>query len=171
MPFKDPKKYKQYQAEYRLKNKDRKCETDKKYRQENKEKIKKTKQKYYLENKELINKKNLDTYYKNKDQWFPTRQKYSKERRDNQRKILLERLGGKCAHPGCNETKNLQFDHIDPKTKSFVISTYLSCSMEKLIPEVDKCQLLCPKHHLEKTCMEEHWKEMERNELGQFKQN
>ena len=169
MPYKDPQKRKEYIKEYRQKNKEAIKKNRQEYHQKNKERIKEVKQKYYLKNKEDINKKNSKNYYNNKDKWFSTRQKYSKERRDDHREILIERLGGKCSHPGCNETENLQFDHKDPKTKSFCISTYLGCSMETLIPEVDKCQLLCPKHHLEKSFMEEHWKELERNELGQFK--
>ncbi len=169
MPYKDPQKRKEYLKEYGQKNKEAIKKRNQEYHQKNKERIKEVNQKYYLKNKEYIDNKNKKYYEKNKDKILLITNKHGKELRDKNRKILMERLGGKCAHPECNETKKLQFDHVDPKTKSFNISSHLGCSMKKLIPEVDKCQLLCPKHHLEKSLIEEHWKELERNELGQFK--
>lgn len=72
-----------------------------------------------------------------------------KKRRDDRQAVLVEHMGGVCSHPNCNETKNLQFDHIDPMTKSHNINR--QDSYEKSFEELKKCQLLCPKHHLEKT--------------------
>jgi hypothetical protein len=65
------------------------------------------------------------------------------------REILIEKLGGKCVECGCTET--LQFDHIDPSTKSFNIATGYTKPKEVLLEEVAKCQLLCNKCHIEKT--------------------
>ena len=73
------------------------------------------------------------------------RRQYTRERRQNRRKILIEHLGGKCK--GCGTTENLQFDHLDRTQKSFTIAKCLDYSMEKLIAEVDKCQLLCYNCH------------------------
>ena len=68
------------------------------------------------------------------------------------RKQIIEQLGGVCSHPNCNCIENLQLDHINPLEKSFSISERISTwDIKKLQPEIDKCQLLCPKHHLEKT--------------------
>jgi len=75
----------------------------------------------------------------------------NKKRRDERKKFLLEHLGNVCSNPNCNETKNLQFDHINPLEKSFSPSWNLHKSLDELIKETDKCQLLCPKCHLEKT--------------------
>ena len=72
-----------------------------------------------------------------------------KERRDDRRAVLIEHMGGVCSHSNCNETERLQFDHIDPMTKSHNINP--QDSYEKSFKELEKCQLLCPKHHLEKT--------------------
>jgi hypothetical protein len=65
------------------------------------------------------------------------------------REILIEKLGGKCTECGCTET--LEFDHIDPSTKSFNIAAGYTKPKEVLLAEVAKCQLLCNKCHIEKT--------------------
>ena len=65
---------------------------------------------------------------------------------------IIEQLGGVCSHPNCNCTENLEFDHVNPLEKEYNISERISTwDISKLQPEIDKCQLLCPKHHLEKT--------------------
>lgn len=66
-------------------------------------------------------------------------------RRQERRKILIEHLGGKCC--GCGTTENLQFDHLDRTQKSFNIGKCLDHSLEKLVAEADKCQLLCYNCH------------------------
>ena len=65
------------------------------------------------------------------------------------REILIEKMGGKCVECGCTET--LEFDHIDPSTKSFNIAAGYTKPKETLLAEVAKCQLLCNKCHIEKT--------------------
>jgi len=65
------------------------------------------------------------------------------------REILIEKMGGKCVECVCTET--LEFDHIDPSTKSFNIAAGYSKPKEDLLAEVAKCQLLCNKCHIEKT--------------------
>jgi hypothetical protein len=65
------------------------------------------------------------------------------------REILIEKLGGKCVECGCTET--LEFDHIDPSTKSFNISAGYHKPKEVLEEELAKCQLLCNKCHIEKS--------------------
>ena len=65
------------------------------------------------------------------------------------REILIEKMGGKCVECGCTEI--LEFDHIDPSTKSFNIAAGYTKPKETLLAEVAKCQLLCNKCHIEKT--------------------
>ena len=88
-------------------------------------------------------------YKKNKERILDKTNKQYKERREQ----LIEQLGGKCVgyKKVCGVTENLQFDHKDPRTKSFTIAPKLTSSIEVLYEEVDKCQLLCPDCHLEKT--------------------
>lgn len=51
-------------------------------------------------------------------------------------------LGGKCVR--CGATERLEFSHLDPATKSFVIAKRaVGVSEAKLQAELQKCQLLC----------------------------
>ena len=74
---------------------------------------------------------------------------YRKKRKEKNRTLCLKRLGGKCKV--CGTTSNLEFDHRDPNTKLFKIGSGLSYCLEKLFEEVDKYDLLCKQHHIEKT--------------------
>lgn len=61
-------------------------------------------------------------------------------------------LGGACTQ--CCTTEALDFDHVDPKTKLFNVTSGGSVSAERFWTEVAKCQLLCRPHHEEKTSSE-----------------
>jgi hypothetical protein len=63
------------------------------------------------------------------------------------RRKALEKFGNKCIL--CGSTEKLEFDHIDPSLKSFHISQ--GWSRKDIDKELDKCQLLCQKCHIEKT--------------------
>lgn len=58
-------------------------------------------------------------------------------------------LGGKCVR--CGATDDLHFDHIDRTTKSFTLGGARNASRSQIMAEAAKCQLLCQKHHLEKS--------------------
>ncbi len=64
----------------------------------------------------------------------------------------IEFLGGKCVQ--CGSDNDLQFDHIDPKTKSFEVLKIHSVSRVRFWEEVNKCQLLCHECHNQKTLRE-----------------
>ena len=74
---------------------------------------------------------------------------YSRRYYHKKREEYKQFLGGKCKK--CNSKIGLQFDHIDPKNKSFPIGKLLNFSMKKAMNELLKCQLLCEKCHLIKT--------------------
>ena len=81
------------------------------------------------------------------------KEKHNKVKRgkvEERKKLLIEMLGGKCE--SCGTTKNLQFDHIDPTTKSFSIAKRYRC--KDVFEEIKKCQLLCYECHLKKTSEE-----------------
>jgi len=76
-----------------------------------------------------------------------TRYDYIKDRASERRIYLLALLGGKCAK--CNAINSLEFDHKDPSTKLFSIGPRLGYySLDRLIDEAKKCQLLCYNCHL-----------------------
>lgn len=61
------------------------------------------------------------------------------------RKHFIDLLGGRCV--GCGSKENLELDHVNPKNKSFTISSKMSYAYKKVLAEVKKCQLLCGKCH------------------------
>lgn len=62
-------------------------------------------------------------------------------------------LGSKCAR--CGAVEDLEFDHIDPETKTAPISRLFSRGRERFLEELKLCQLLCNSCHKEKTFIEE----------------
>ena len=91
-------------------------------------------------------------YWENKE----TRKQYTQEYQIKNKIRAINYLGGSC---GCGENhpSALQFHHRDSSTKSFAITTKELSSPKKLpwdtviVPELDKCDLLCAnchfKHH------------------------
>ncbi len=64
------------------------------------------------------------------------------------KKKAVEFLGGKCVECGYNKhTVALDFDHIDPKQKSFKISGNFNLRWSDLKKELMKCQILCSNCH------------------------
>jgi hypothetical protein len=78
---------------------------------------------------------------------------YNKRRREEHLRRAFELLGErKCAH--CGSTENLEFDHIDPRTKKFAIGNQAGRSWRQVAVEVRKCQLLCYACHKVKSARE-----------------
>lgn len=65
----------------------------------------------------------------------------------------IESLGGKCNR--CGSIEKLQLDHIDPKTKLFEVSTFLSIPLKDFKEELKKCQVLCWECHKIKSILEQ----------------
>lgn len=77
-------------------------------------------------------------------------QRYREKKKDVKIK-LQQYLGGCCVSCGITDPRLLDFDHIDPMTKTMNISAKLSLPWERLVEEANKCQLLCPNCHRIKT--------------------
>lgn len=74
---------------------------------------------------------------------------YHLHRYYDRRWCAIAYLGWVCKE--CNTDKNLHIDHVDPFTKSFTIGSLWGVGEERFFTELDKCQLLCEKHHRVKT--------------------
>jgi 5-methylcytosine-specific restriction endonuclease McrA len=75
---------------------------------------------------------------------------YMRSRRATRRADLINLAGGVCFRCGTDE--DLQFDHRDPATKSFVLSgKALDKAWVKILEEFEKCDLLCRPCHLIKS--------------------
>lgn len=71
---------------------------------------------------------------------------YMKERYYKRKAACIAKLGGKCVK--CGVVDDLEFDHIDPETKTFTIGNKLASVNESLLQEeLKKCQLLCVNCH------------------------
>lgn len=77
------------------------------------------------------------------------RREYSKNYYYKRKQELFAKLGGKCAN--CGSTEHLEFDHIDPETKSLDIGKLLNYSKRAIDTELKKCQLLCNNCHSAKS--------------------
>lgn len=71
-------------------------------------------------------------------------------RRFRQKQKAVIYLGGKCKLCGYNKSVNaLQFHHRDRSTKKFPISGNHARAWDKIVKELDKCDLLCANCHSE----------------------
>jgi hypothetical protein len=73
---------------------------------------------------------------------------------------MVEYLRDKaCIRCGINDARVLEFDHIDPKTKSFGIARAITCTLSwgHILEEIAKCQILCANCHKIKTADEQSW--------------
>ena len=153
--------------------KDRVKRSNQKYRTENKERYleleREGAKRRYHENPEWRQKLLEDSKRRYQNRSDEQKQKYVeherlrsrqpdvvKQRAENYAKnkqYFIDKLGGQCV--SCGTTDNLEFDHINPLDKSFTISGYLAstnaCELEKVLEEVNKCQLLCKQCHRKKT--------------------
>lgn len=89
---------------------------------------------------------------KDKEKYNVYMREYMLKRYHERRAESLRILGGKCIQ--CGVTEELEIDHIDPKTKTFETGKVWSFSKERWLKELEKCQLLCKKHHKEKTILQ-----------------
>lgn len=72
------------------------------------------------------------------------------KRKNKRKELLKELLGGKCV--GCGIDSNLEFDHVIPEDKSFEIAgNRIELGLERMLVELQKCQLLCSDCHKAKT--------------------
>ena len=126
---------------YRELNPEKVKESQNKYREANPEKVKERRENWAMANKELIN-------------------QHSKSHRDTRREFLdIIKLEEGCQICGYNEhPRALQFDHINPAEKLFTIAGLLTCAMDKLLTELEKCRVLCANCHSIHSWQEQHWK-------------
>ena len=78
---------------------------------------------------------------------------WKQKRYYERKKHLYLLLGNRCAH--CKKSfDDYEFDHIDPSTKSIVLTRLLIGNWGDVLEEARKCQILCHDCHLSKTLKE-----------------
>lgn len=79
-------------------------------------------------------------------------QQYINSRAEENQKYVWELLENSCcAICKISNPLVLEFDHLDPKIKSFDIKRLTRKSKNKIIEEIAKCQILCRNCHMRKT--------------------
>ena len=116
---------------YKEKNRDRIAESDRRYYEANKEKIIQRKSKWQKENQEKVNEK-------------------QRVRREQGNKLLLQ-LKTPCVKCGESKPWVIQFHHIDPKQKQFLVTleSVMTKEWEMVLAEAAKCACLCANCHTE----------------------
>lgn len=72
----------------------------------------------------------------------------AKKAREKMREFIIQQKSKPCTD--CKKTYPhyvMDFDHLDPNTKSFNIGTWKGQSKENLIKEIAKCELVCANCH------------------------
>jgi 5-methylcytosine-specific restriction endonuclease McrA len=77
------------------------------------------------------------------------RREYTNDFRASRKMEATKRLGGRCSM--CGSTAKLEFDHIDPASKTINIAKLWTASRVRFEAEVSKCQLLCKACHIAKS--------------------
>jgi len=93
--------------------------------------------------------------YASKEQYNSYMNEYMKSRWARRRLEAINYLGGACVQ--CGNSTNLEFDHVDPTTKTYTVASASSRGDEVFWKEVDKCQLLCYACHKQKTSSEQNF--------------
>ena len=102
-------------------------------------------------------------YYKNrKDRHRLSVISWEKRRNDSLRRIVIERLSEGCIDCGESNILTLEFDHVEKKSnRHHSISTLMNDRVtdERLIEELNRCQVRCANCHVIKTSYERrYWK-------------
>lgn len=77
----------------------------------------------------------------------------AKKRRQENRAFFLTKLGGRCVDCGYDAHPSvIQFDHVDPRTKSREVAALMTLKNRDIIwEEVQKCVLRCANCHIVKS--------------------
>jgi hypothetical protein len=104
---------------------------------------------WYDKNKDTVAKYHANYYDKSKDRFLGKQKERNQQRRELIGNIALK-YG--CQNPACLwdgpfEPCQLDFHHLDPKTKNGEVGSMTSSSIDAIIEEVNKCVVLCRNCH------------------------
>lgn len=106
--------------------------------------------------KACANAKTRAHYAKNKSYYFER----NKKRRRNLQVMLMEYLSDKgCVDCGEKDPIVLEFDHIDPKTKTASVANMIRHlrNVDKVLEEINKCEIRCANCHKRRTAKQFKW--------------
>lgn len=84
--------------------------------------------------------------------------KKTKDRNKTHRQFLYDYLSNNpCVDCGEDNPILLEFDHRDPSTKSFNLASGKSFAFDKILKEIDKCDVVCANCHRKRTSIQQNW--------------
>lgn len=83
--------------------------------------------------------------YADREKQLEFQREDKKRQAQNRRDMLLE--GAVCADCGTDDRRVLDFHHRDPEKKTGGVRSMLSHSLERLLAEAAKCDILCANCH------------------------
>lgn len=96
--------------------------------------------------------KSYDRERQNSKIYLDRKYELVKARQEIAREYIWRILSGNsCKDCGNENPIVLQFDHIDPKEKSYNVSEMLNNSLQMIQEEIDKCEIRCANCHTVKT--------------------
>ena len=100
-------------------------------------------------------------YEKNREAMMARAREHTIRTRVEQRAWICEYLQSHpCVDCGEDDPVVLEFDHVDPATKSANVADAISrlgWGMTRLVAEIEKCQVRCCNCHRKRTWKERHW--------------
>ena len=87
----------------------------------------------------------VDMPYKMTDKQKDYQRRWVAEKR---KKVLLSIFEGKaCERCGFDDIRALEFHHKDRSKRSFTITSQVTIKLERLMNEIDKCEIICANCH------------------------
>lgn len=145
MAYKDPNKKAEYDARYRVANKEKRAARKEQYRTNNKEKIRTSDAQY-----RAVNKDKIAVY---KTHWKESNREKVREANTQHKAKYYTFISDLKLEAGCTicgynaDPKRLDFHHKDKTTKLFSISNGWSHTRVSVIKEVYKCDVYCKSCH------------------------
>jgi hypothetical protein len=97
-------------------------------------------------------------YLNNREKYVRNGIAHKKNRRQEHKKIIDDIRSKGCCECGETHPAVLDFHHIDPSDKDFVIAKYSEYGLETLLKELNKCIVICSNCHRKM-----HWNEKQKN--------
>lgn len=98
-------------------------------------------------------------YKHNKSKYLESAKKCNTNKRQHNRKKMLEYLKDKCCVDcGNTDIRVFDFDHKDRSNKKYIIGFILNrYKWESVLQEIEKCEIRCANCHRIKTCKQFNW--------------
>lgn len=97
-------------------------------------------------------------YEKNKEQIIAKNTVHTRKYEKRNRAWLIAYLRqNPCVDCGNSDIEVLQFDHREPELKTKMVYQFLCSSLERMIEEVNKCDIRCANCHMKKSRRQLGW--------------